>query len=632
MTERPRLAVAKRAPLLWTPAQARLVPLSAELESIARQLLPPAGFAAVGGGHRPLPGDNLLRVAPTAADLNLPEPTLDDAVELLSDVPFWPAMRVLSQLTAAVHHSHHDPERHRELARAFYRAPVLEAVERFLDENAAHLVFDERQLEALGRLAIQHCRDDDPEHGLGEADLRALNGALLALASALPHGEPPEPAPGTEPDWEAWTRYTVQAGLWYDQSYVAEAMARAWSWYATVAPQLAGHPDNCDFDQWMRAEYEGTGVVEQLSAGLAFAVGSGALDPLLSVEERAKRVPGPGYLANCDLAPLEAQLVRALSADRAELRELLAELDADPMRIAWDRAPLEAKPFVRQPDGHLLVRSPSAITAWLTRGIHFRVLDAAKRHGAQRGRRPAWKQWLDFAGALGERSVLDTVKASLAPAEEAGALRVVGEQEYHVGGERHDGPDTVVAMEPDLVLIEVFSGRLSREARIGTDPQPLIDGLKRAVVGKLAEVLDRAGDVLAGHLVYGDRKAVRQIYPVLLMSADGITVTPFLWGWLRQELAAVDPTDARIRRPVIIDLDELEPLLALCERGRTLSELLGQYLDSGYAELPLRNWLHDEIRPDFAVRPTYISEHYTLAMQAARLRMFPKSSSAPAAE
>jgi hypothetical protein len=108
------------------------------------------------------------------------------------------------------------------------------------------------------------------------------------------------------------------------------------------------------------------------------------------------------------------------------------------------------------------------------------------------------------------------------------------------------------------------------------------------------ELAGRTRDLLAGHLRYDDEgglNVVRRVWPVLVLAGDAIAATPLLWGHLRatREVAFVDA--ARVQRPVICDLDDLEVLLALAEEDHHLPDLFAAFLSSSAEEFPPRNWV-----------------------------------------
>jgi hypothetical protein len=606
---------------------------SVDLSEFPPELRPQPPDLLLPASARPAPvtPESMMFCGPTPRDLDLPSPTLDDAVELIAEVPFEAAMVLLALLSAELYHHLHDRERQLELAAELYDGAMFKKVEEFVRSDDEHLAFDPRHVAALQRLAVVYAaKDAEPLRDLTPAELSRLLGALLAMAETLPTGDPPEPLEGEEPDWEAWARFTTQTGVWYDQPHVVEAIARAFTMYGEIAADsdLAKHHARVPVDQWLREDYEGLGLGEQLAAGLALAVGSGALDPNLEPAERVGRQIGADFLAGGAMAAQEPAVRRTIAADRNELRQLLLAAGGGPAQLAWDHTALEARPFLRRGDGRLLLLSPRMLVSWLTRGIHYRVLDAGnRRYRPLSAGKKLGKQVLDFTGALGERYVVRLVRSSLRDAEQAGMVRVHDEIEYHKRKKRFDGSDVVLDALTDVVLIEVYSGRLSREARVSGDPKVLRRSLDQAVVNKLRELKARTQDLLDGYFCPEGLKLdqLRRLWPMLVLAGDPVMQTPMLWGYLRETAPDVFLDDARVQSPLILDLDDLEPLMALVENGHNLSELLSRFLRSPYAQMPLRNWVHAVMKDQLGSRPRYVKEQFTAAMRLAGTTLFPGS-------
>jgi hypothetical protein len=592
------------------------------------ELAPPRRALLLQISAEPASVDNMLLCAPTAADLELPTPTLDDAIELIQDVPFEPAMLLAATLAAEIYHHDRDVQRQLELAAEIFPPALFRRIERFVAEDPSHLVFDLRHVLALQRILIIHAAPDpDPPRGLEVAEIHRVAGAVIAIASSLPVADLPDPEDGKEPDWHAWTLFFAQTGAWYAEPYILEAIARTHTALRAVAssPELADHPARTDVDERLRGAY-GLDLAEQLGAGLACAALSKAVDPEVEPAQRAVHLE-PGFLANGSLAGREADVVALLSATRPELREALLAAGDTPEQIAWDHSVLERHPFLRLPDGRMRLLSPRALVAWMTRGVHYRLLDAAgdglpetKAHKERAG-------FLTFAGALGEGYVRRLTSASLRHATTSGAVRVHGEVEFHIGKNRHDSPDVAVDAGPDVVLIEVYSGRMSLRARTQVDSPALEDFVQRATADKLAELADRTRDLLAGHLRYEGLylETVERIFPVLVLAGDTTALTPLLWGRLRATTPHAFVDDARVQRPVICDLDDLEPLLALAEEGQHLPDLLARFLRSGSEESPPRNWIAQAY--GLERRPSFVEDQYRAAMDEARRTLFPPSES-----
>jgi hypothetical protein len=539
----------------------------------------------------------MMYCAPTPTDLGLPEPSLDDIVERLTSVPFEAAMLLCSLVAAVVFHHPRDRERHQALSDELHAPWLAERMRAFLAEDESHLIFDERHVAALQRLLISHAAAD--RRGLTTEELGYVMGALLAMASALPQLEPPmdpdvPPAdlPPDKVDWPGWATFTVRAGAWYDEPYIADAIARAHSFYIDVhgSTDMAEHAARCDVAAW-GAESVGLTLAQQLAGALACAIVSRALEPTVPVTQRAVHLE-PGFLSQGAMAELEPQLRAVISGSREELAGMLDRTGHEPSRIAWDHTVFEQRPFLRLPDDSMRLISPRGLVSWMTRGIHHRTLQAAERHPHPRKRgRTMTDLYLTYAGALGEGCVRRLLRASHRVSEQAGLVRLHGEHAYRVGKGKHQSPDAALDYGTDLILVEVYSGRISLRARAEADPELMLTAINQATTTKLTELAARTQELLDGYLTYSDLQLgfVRRIWPLLVLPGDPVMQTPALWAYIRQAAPEAFSEDARVQRPTITDLDDLEPMLAQVERGVPLPELLAEFSTSIYAELPPRS-------------------------------------------
>lgn len=369
-----------------------------------------------------------------------------------------------------------------------------------------------------------------------------------------------------------------------------------------------------------------------MAVGIGLATKCGAFEPALAPEERIRRTPLVSVLDHTGLANRALAAIALISANRDEFRTLLRASDDEPTQVSFDHSAFETRPFLRCPDGSLWLLSPSALNAWMTRGFHHRILNAA---GAglsladQEQTRRLRGRWLRFAGPLGERSVKRMLGGSFS-ASHLAHERLHPEITFDGAHGEQRSPDAAIESQPDLALIEVFSGRMSLAAKATDDNEPLLSYLSRAMTKKLAEVLDRADDVLAGRLSYPDWEGVPdRIYPVLVLTGDAPPVTPLLWRFINGGLAERMANSPHIARPLIADLDDLEPLLALAEGGRSLFELIRRFQGSPQQFFELRHWFVEEpdLQPDG--HPRYVEEQLAAAHQAAVRVLFPTAPSRP---
>jgi hypothetical protein len=572
--------------------------------------------------------DEMIFCAPSLEYLGFPSATLGDILELVSDLPFAPAMLTLSVLSAELHHHPRDRARHLRLASDLYTGVVWDGVRGFVEASPSHVGFDLRHVTTLQRLLVRHAAPDRSRHdALDFASAMRLGGALLAISSALPHGDPSPHDPATPADWAAWARFTTLIGAWHDAPDIGEAVARAHALYADVHAGVAREARGwCDIDAWMIETY-GLTMTEQLAGALACAAVVRALDRDADPGERFMHVE-PGFLRDGAFKDKEDAIVRLLSATREELAELTADGDDDAARLAWDHTAFEQRPFLRAPDGTLRLISPRALVSWMTRGMHYRALRAAEeRSHPRKSGRSMSTIYLSYAGDLGEEAVRRLVAGSLRMQERLGIVRLHGEHDYRIGKRRLSSPDLLLDYGEDLVISEVFSGRISRDARTSLDAELLRKALDKGTTVKLSELAARTRELLAGELTYNgvDLARVRRIWPVVVLVGDPILQTPALWHYLRHAVPEAFIDDARVQLPFILDLDDLEPLLALVEGdGHTLPGLLADLAVSPYAELPPRNWVHSTFG-GIPCRPRYVEEQLRAAMRLAGTALFPGS-------
>jgi hypothetical protein len=564
-----------------------------------------------------------MLAAPTAEDLGLAVTTLQDAIGLVSGVPFLPAMLLVSALAAELYHRPRDIRRQLDFARAFLSNALVAKMAMFMDDDpTGHVVFDARFVHALQRVLIVHAAEDPtPPRMLDEGEAEQVLGALLALGAGLPAAVPPD-HDLENPDWRGWTSFITQSSGWYGDPYVVDAVARSYTMFSEIpsSAALQRHAARSEIDERMIESYS-LGLAEQLAGGLAAVVVTKALTPDMPPEERPGL--GPDFLGDAAVAAHADAVISLLSATRGELRDDLLRAGDTPEKIAWDHSALEAHPLLRLPNGQMELMSPKALVAWMTRGMHYRLLDAAGRGLDGKAKEKARGLFLTYTGALGQEYVRRVVNASLATAQRAGAVRMLPEIEYCVGDRRKDSPDVGIDAGPDVVLFEVYSGRMGIPARTGASEEALADFVNRATGEKLVELADRTRELLSGDLVYEgvDLAIVRRIFPVVVLAGEPLIQQPLLWGHLRSAFPRAWIRDGRVQRPVLLDLDDLEALLTLAEAGHHLPDLLAEFLASEFSELPPRNWAtrhHDIDR-----RPTYVNDQYRAAVASVRQVMYP---------
>jgi hypothetical protein len=602
----PRLyVVQQKGPGLWVPPdRARSRPRGADLEV------------------------NPLRASPDPEDLGLPRLTYEQVVRNLSTIPFEPAIAHVSALAAEVFHHSDDADYQLELARELYEdRQFLTRLRWFVQSEPGMLVFDERYVTVLQRLLVEHAAPTKGATGLTGAQTATLLTSLLAVPGIVSSKAPDAPpAPGSEDEQlDDWTAFIVQGGAYYEKPDLGDAIARAHALYCDLAhdPMFRAHPDACPLEEWMRSDY-GVGLDEQLAAGFAATIVSKAVQPDLGLLGR-KVALQPGWLRPGPLEDREAELVAGLSASREELREAFAEAGTTIEHVSWDRAPFEQRPFLRFDDGRLFPLSPRMIFSWFTAGVYYRLLDSASaRRRPDRPDKTMLTTFTGFVGALSEEYVVRVTREALSAHVAADQARVHGDMEYQVGRDLKRSPDIAVHEGEDLVLVEVFSGRLPRLARVLADEQRISAALGKVIIGKLDELARATEDVLAGAVPYPDFDpgAIRRVWPVLVLSAGGIVQLPVLWRYIERRIARGAFADGRIARLTIATLDDYEPLLAISEEHRVpLSALLAEYHSSAHTEQPPRNWVRVAYAREGPTRPKWVQSCYWAATNEMKARL-----------
>jgi hypothetical protein len=574
--------------------------------------------------HQPAPAqpDGVVQVPANWQELIGTGPeSLEAILEQVRELPFQAAMGYLSALATGLYHARRETHLHLRLAReAFGDGPVLDLIRRFLADGPDRLVFDERHLTVLQRLLVEHAQESAAEM-LSDHQRATLLFCLLGIGDVLPEWSPPDPADDGDYDTTAWTIYSIQRGAYYNTPELYESIVRAHTMLVEIAsePDLAKHHLYCPLDDWASKE-SGASLSEQLAFGFALAVGTQVLNPKLTLAQRTVAVQ-PGYLRQTPFAARESEIFNVVSSTRDELKAAFSAAGVSDEHLAWDHAPFDQRPFLRRPDGMLMLISPTSLTAWMSNGLYFRILDAARAHNRVR-------KFTAFNGVLAERYVHRLISASIDASREPAVVST--ERLYSVGKREILSPDVAIAQPPDVVLVEIYSGRIPREARVAASPQTVEGALEKMVLAKLSELQDRVGDLLAGHFKLPGAGEIddARIWPVVLLAGEGIFQMPMLWRWIAERLPRGAFSDPRVRPPTLCNLDDLDPLLVLVERGETLPQLLEELHDSRYATLPVRNWIAATRRLALQDRPRYVDNQYRQIMDDTRRRLFPRNSGA----
>ena len=594
---------------LWTPVD--LPPAQPPPEI-------PEGMLLVVG--QPPSDLDAFAVAPCAEDLGIDPLTLDQVNELISGLPFEPAMMALAVFSAGAWFAGADSAKHLALAEEIFGTgrPIIKKLREFSAAGPKHLLINEQHLAVLMRLLITGASSDaDGLRQLEDEKIDKLLGAVVAIADPINAGNDRATERGSP---ATWAPYTVRAGLYFDQSNLGSDHGRARALFVDLFGVVDPESHRwCDLAAWMEEDI--AGFADQMAFAYAMGSWAKALDGDISLGDRMVAVKREGLLENQLPAEVTERLVGAISADRAELVERFAEAGDSFDHLVWDRAPFEQRPFLRLRDGRMILMSPRFLHAWMGEGFYYRLLDsAAARSLSDRPGQSMSRRFTAFHGELMERYVLHLTEDSHRHQRRAGLATVAGERLYTgADGSESRSPDVTVAYGPELVAIEVSGGRPARRARILSDPAAMQEAIDR-VVAKLGE-LDRAiGDALAGRVEIDgvDLEMLERIWPVVVVPAT-ILQSEMLWHNIEAQAPGLF-TQPLMKPPTLFSIEDYEHTLGIVELGQGLPSLLGGRLDSIYRTMPPSHFFAAQhFNPD---RPRYLDQQMRKAGDGAARRLF----------
>jgi hypothetical protein len=509
--------------------------------------------------------------------------TPEELIEMVSGLPLEPGMVALAQLSAHVAHFPLDTKAQLELAPTIFGDLRLVAhLKRFEREARGDLViFPQQHMTALQRLLVLHGEDVALGAERPAAEQEVFNRAFFA-AGALTDDRKPGP-PGDPASREAWITHLLQNGTYNASDGPMESMTRHQALFGEIAARFKDHRDYCPINDWFIGDY-GLSVAEQLALGFAVAASTKVWEESLGIRDRG--VLGADFFT--ELADLlgrdRERVLELLTADRSWYAEEFRTGEQTTTRAAWERTPFEKRPLLRLADGRFLLLSPAAIHSWIGEGFFHRALACARR-------REESERLMRFYGTLVEAYALQTLQHAHPEPRPAGSGRVTGDRPYSERDPRRT-PDISVDAGPDLVLIEVKSGRFATQTLIDGNPEKAAADLRRLLYGKLDQLGRRIDDLLAREWILPDvdLSNVERIWPVLV-TADMLQ-NDALWGAINDRLPA-GLRQARVQKLTLLDLPDLELLAALVEQGFGLADLLRRKASSLYAEMDLRRFVTD---------------------------------------
>lgn len=533
-----------------------------------------------------------MRVFVDEESVGLPASTPAEVEELVGGLSFETPMVGLAQMAAAVSHIRGDTAAQVELAGTIFASRrILAGIEKMAREVGDHLeVFPEQQITSLQRLLILHARDGD----VGPREQEIFDRALLAVA-AFTGEENLGPIDGDE-ERARWLAYLIKNGTYHRIEETLGSMIRPQILLGDLSrseARIADH-DHCDVDAWFKEDL-GFGLADQFTLAMGIFGVSHAFDDARELRERA--VIGGEVLREL-IARLGGEVERGinlLSAPREWFAEEFSRRpDSSTEDAAWDRIPFEMRPLLRLSEDLLLLLSPRAIESWVGDGFYHRALAAARARGET-------SRFQRFYGRLVEDYVVALLSDAHPEPAPAGIGRISGERTYGPKGQKKKSPDVAYDGGTDIALFELTSGRFTLDTVLDGSPEAAMKDLARLLFEKASQLSRRIDDLIAGEWAPPgcDQTHVQRIWPIVV-TAD-VLQNEHLWDEIRAQLGSV-LGQPRVQRLTILDLADVELLVALVEQGHGLIEVIAGKAEGLYAELDLRRYVDETPGLDLSIR------------------------------
>lgn len=292
-----------------------------------------------------------------------------------------------------------------------------------------------------------------------------------------------------------------------------------------------------------------------------------------------------------------------VSTEPEAIRDALQRSDS---RFAF--LPFEQTPVLRTERG-LLVMDEVALWKRITSGLYWVVHDYIKNVRA-----PGTDmnlRWNEAYSEMVEMAVEDQLHAMAPPLLGSEGTLFFTEEDLERAYGSGQRADAAVDFGDVLMLTEVVSGQLAVATRIEGSIRKFKDDTSRLVIEK-CEQLEAASQAILrdeSSLTRSEPVPGRRILPVVVVGG-GYPVSRLTMAYIREELERLGILqDPRVMPLAIIDMDELEMLEGLAERGTNPVDVLRAWRESALGEWPFSLYVINTYGPwGPANRPTRMRE------------------------
>jgi hypothetical protein len=279
-------------------------------------------------------------------------------------------------------------------------------------------------------------------------------------------------------------------------------------------------------------------------------------------------------------------------------------------RSNWDYLAFESKPILEL-EGGLLVIDGTFLIKRVTSGLFWYVHDQERARGGA-----ARMRWTQAYGDMMESYAESILEPMAPPVIGASDTTWFTEDDLGAAYPETKRADAAIDFGTTVCVFEVVTHQLTVSTRIEVDLSSFKADLKVAIYKK-AKQLHETCENLSTDLrpLTGDARTDVQVVPVLIVAGtfpvNDVTTAEIERhcrdeGWFEH---------ARIQSLAVIDIEELEMLEAMWERGHSIVDLVVGWKTSDAGGMSLRNWLIDTSGVD-AMRPNRIQVEGEGAIQS----------------
>jgi hypothetical protein len=289
--------------------------------------------------------------------------------------------------------------------------------------------------------------------------------------------------------------------------------------------------------------------------------------------------------------------------------------------------PIEQHPVLITDRGLLLV-DERALWARVTTGLYWVVHDYLRDAEGDRSR----ELWNQAHSEMVELLVEDALRAMAPPVFGHVGANFYTEEDFGRAYPGRKRADVAVDFGRGMVMTEVVAGNLTIGSRVEGDVGQFRRDVEKLVIKKYRQLNECSLAVLEdpSRLTGYSPPEPYRIVPVVVIGGQ-FPVNPMTVRYVHETLAEEGLLqDPRVGSVCVIDLEELELLEGLCERGNSILDILNEWRESGLANAPLKTFAaarFGRLGPDSRPKRMKAEVHETITKVVVALGMTPKQDS-----